>query len=302
MLLLTAIVFSLTAVPASWGASSATIVVPDRLCFPNEQIHVEAYLYRKGLFGLFRRGIQGEVLRFVDPQGNPLRVALTDPSGLARALFKAGPSGHYPVTVSLADNPRYSADPSEGNVFVHRRSVPLLFITVEEGLMPTRSLPFLPEDPSKLEPMPGSVRALSEVSACYVLVYLTLWPKPSCDQIRSWIENNGYPPGPLCFLDSPLLGGLMPEEPSPETDRIESLWRERSVPAHLATRNLNLAKAAADKNIRVLLLGSEAENGSSPEGKEASKKGITAVQGWEEIPSHCACKTDGRTDTAPRQE
>ncbi len=153
--LLTAALCLLTAVPSIRADSTAVLVVPDKLCFPGDEIHMEATLYRSGLLGLFRGGIQGELLRFVDPEGNPLRDLLTDPSGSARIRYTAGPAGRYPITVHLTDNPRYSADPATGNLFVQERKKPLFFVSVEAGLMPPISTPLLRRNRKKSHPNPA---------------------------------------------------------------------------------------------------------------------------------------------------
>jgi hypothetical protein len=295
-------------VPASIAEASAVVVVPDKLCLPGEEIYIEATLYRRGILGFLQGGIQGELLRFFDPQGNPLRALLTDPSGTARIRYKAGAPGRYPVTVRLAENPRHSADPSTGNVFVREKGIPLLFVTVEEGLMPPTSAPILPKDPLKVDAQPGSVKALSEMAPCHMPVYLTQWPKPSCHQIRSWLENKGYPSGPICFVDRPFLGGIVSEAPAPETDLLESLWKERCIPAHLVTGDGRLAEAAAARGIRVLLLTAETSTSGAPLQEEDEKKeneqedNITSIQEWAEIPSLRRCDVGGGQNTQSKQE
>jgi hypothetical protein len=295
-------------VPPRPAEASATVVVSDTLCLPGEEIYIEATLYRGGLLGFLQGGIQGELLRFFDPQGNPLRALLTDPSGTARIRYKAGTPGRYPVTVRLAENPRHSANPSTGNVFVQEKGLPLLFVTVEEGLMPSSSAPILPKDPLKVDAQPGSVKALSEMAPCHMPVYLTQWPKPSSHQIRTWLEKRGYPLGPICFLDRPLLGGIVSEAPAPETDLLESLWKERSIPAHLVTRDGRLAEAAAAKGIRVLLLAAESPTSGPPLQEEDKKKeneqedNIVSVQEWAEIPSLRRCDVGGGQNTQSKQE
>jgi hypothetical protein len=293
---LTVLVFLLTIVPSSRADASATVVVPDKLCLPGEEIYIEATLYRGGFLGFLQGGVPGELLRFFDPQGNPLRALLTDPSGTARIRYKAGGPGRYPITVRLAENPRYSADPSTGNVFVQATGLSLLFVTVEDGLMPPGSTALLPKDPREEEARPGSVNTLSNVAPCHMLVYLTQWPKPSSHQIRSWLEEKGYPPGPIYFLDRPLLAGIVSEAPAPETDLLESLWKERSIPAHLVTGDVRLAEAAQAKGVRVLLLGEATSTSGTPrkqEGKDGENEhedGIRSIQDWPAILTICRCE------------
>lgn len=297
--LLTVALFLLVLPSSSRGDSAATVVVHDRLCFPGEEIHIEATLYGGGLLGFFQKGIQGELLRFFDPQGNSLRDLLTDPSGLARVRYKAGPPGRYPITVRLIDNPRYSADPGTGNLFVQQKGLPLFFVTVETGLMPPSSAPLLPRDPQKLGAEPGSAKALSEIAACHMVVYLTQWPKPSSNKIRSWLDDKGYPLGPIYFLDRPSMAGMMFEAPAPEADLLESLWKERSVTARLATRDRGLAEAAADKEIQVLLLTADTQTDPPPdedeeeeEEEEGREERIVSVREWAAIPTICRCGTE----------
>jgi hypothetical protein len=295
--LLTAALCLLTAVPSIRADSPAVVVVPDRLCSPGDEILIEATLYRSGLLVLFKGGIQGELLRFIDPEGKPLRDLLTDPSGSARIRYTAGPAGRYPITVHLADNPRYSADPVTGNLFVQEGEMPLFFVSVEAGLMPPISSPLLQRDPQKVASESGSAEALSEIAACRMPVYLTQGSRPSSHQTRSWLEKKGYPLGPIYFLDRPLMAGILSEAPPPETGVLESLWKERSVPAHLLTRDPSLAKAAADKGIRVLLLEPK-DTTSDPSLQDGEKKGekeqeesIVSVHEWAEIPKICSCET-----------
>jgi len=296
--LLTAALCLLTAVPSIRADSPAVMVVPDRLCFPGDEIHIEATLYRTGLLGLFKGGIQGELLRFIGPEGNPLRDLLTDPSGSARIRYTAGPAGRYPITVHLADNPRYSADPATGNLFVQEKKKPLFFVSVEAGLMPPISTPLLRRDPEKIASEPGSAEALSEIAACRMPVYLTQEARPWSHRTRSWLEEKGYPLGPICFMDRPLMAGILSEAPPPETGVLESLWKERSVPAHLLTRDPSLAKAAADKGIRVLLLEPK-DTASDPSLQDGEKKGekeqeesIVSVHEWAAIPTICPCEKE----------
>ena len=298
--LLTAALCLLTAVPSIRADSPAVMVVPDRLCFPGDEIHIEATLYRTGLLGLFKGGIQGELLRFIGPEGNPLRDLLTDPSGSARIRYTAGPAGRYPITVHLTDNPRYSADPATGNLFVQEKKKPLFFVSLEAGLMPPISTPLLRRDPEKIASEPGSAEALSEIAACRMLVYLTQEARPWSHRTRSWLEKKGYPLGPICFMDRPLMAGILSEAPPPETGVLESLWKERSVPAHLLTRDPSLAREASDKGIRVLLLEPKSPtNEPSPEEEKKETKGqqgqdevIVSVHDWAAIPTICPCKKE----------
>ncbi len=290
--LLTAALALLTAAPPIRAGSPAVLVVPDKICFPGDEIHIDATLSRSGLLGFFKEGIQGEVVRFFDPQGDPLRDMLTDASGMARVRFKAGPPGRYPFTVHLVDNPRYSADPATGNLFVRDKKTPLLFVAVETGLMPPNSTSLLPKEPEEAGPEPGSQEALSEVSACRMLVYITQACNPSPSRIRAWLEEKGYPAGPVCCLHTSFLTGFLPEAPAPDTDLLESLWKERSVPAHLLTRDHALAEAAADKGLHVLLLTSDdGANGTPPEKQEGERQEekILPIHRWGEVPKICRC-------------
>lgn len=302
--LLTAALSWLAVLPSTHADPSAVVVVTDRLSEPGEEVAIDAYLYRTGVLGFFHGRIQGELLKFFDGDGNPLGDLLTDPSGLARIHCRAGAPGRYPITARLAENPRYSADPSTGNLFVRERNLPLFFVAVEQGLMPPRSTPFLPKDPRKVPPQPGSTEALSEVAHCHVPVYLSEWPRPSSHQIRSWLETRGYPAGPIYFIDRPLLAGMMSEPSTPDTAWIESLWKERSQPARLVTRDRSTAEAAAAKGVLVLLLTMETSDTGTPlkeegeedrQGERGQEEGIVSVQAWSAINALCPCET-GQSD------
>lgn len=293
------------ALPSSRADSRPVLVVPDRLGLPGEEIYVTASLYQSGLWGLLRRGIQGELLQFLDPQGNPVRDLLTDPSGQARIRYKAGAPGRYTFTVRLAENPRCAADPATGNLFVLAPGTPLFFVSVEAGLMSPRSTPWLPGDPRKEEAEAGAADALTKIAACQMPVYLTLQPRPMSQAIRSWLLDKGFPSGPVYFLDRPLSAGILSEAPPPRIDLLEALWQERSVTARLATRDRRLAETAADKGMRVFLLTQATETSGPSVQEEAEgeehKKHMIPVHAWAAIPEICGCVTEetGKT-SSPR--
>ena len=156
--------------------------------------------------------------------------------------------------------------------------------------MPPISTPLLRRDPEKIASEPGSAEALSEIAACRMLVYLTQEARPWSHRTRSWLEKKGYPLGPICFMDRPLMAGILSEAPPPETGVLESLWKERSVPAHLLTRDPSLAKAAADKGIRVLLLTpKDSTSESSLAEEEKEEESIISIHDWKAIPTICPC-------------
>ena len=73
------------------------------------------------------------------------------------------------------------------------------------------------------------------------------------------------------------------------------------MPAHLLTRDPSLAKAVAEKGIRVLLLEPKAstsdpslqeEEEKEETGEKEQEEGIVTVREWAEIPKICPCEQE----------
>ena len=230
-----------------YGASSAFIIVPDQLFIPGEQGYIEASLYRSGPLGLFARGISGELLAFNNSKGERLESALTDRSGTARIPFSLNISGPYPVSVNLIDNPRFFADAAVGHLYLQRKGYPLFFTFLEGTVMPEAPSPLAPFLPEKTVPLEGSQKALSAIASCYTNVYLSSGAKRSLPQLRQWLEGKNFPKAPIYSFHPSLVQSLINKDSFEDTDIIESLWHDRSLPAYLATNNQDFAYAAKEK-------------------------------------------------------
>ncbi len=277
---------------------SAYLIVPDKLFFPEDQISIEAYLYRKGLLGIFQKGISGELLCFFGPSGNPLSNVLTDRSGLAKIPFKPeppSPSDAYPMSVRLAENPRFTADPASGRIFIRHKNLPLFFTFIEGSLTAQEFQPFLPIETQKIFPHPNSAKTLTKIAPYYTPVYLSFASKTSLKKLRLWLASNNFPLAPLYLLDHSISEVLLEESlkksPQQNTTIIESLWRNPSLPAYLVTTNHDLAKACAKKNIKVFLFLAETESGPPIQTAKKDDVNLITVQGWDEILSHCGYKS-----------
>ena len=290
------------AVSPARGVSPARIVVPDVLCLPGEEVHLRASLYRGSVAGLFKPEIQGEVLHFEDERGNTLDDRLTDAAGMARIPLRPKHAGRVAVTVSLMENPRYHSEPSPGFVFVRNPDLPLFFVLIEGGLMLRQPLSFLWKQKDKAEPLAGSVEKAREICRGSVLVYLSILPQSYLQKMRQWLDEQEYPSAPLLSLGFSDLD-LLQKEKEPSLEPVEALWKDRTRPACLVTGDPALARTAAGKGLRVLLVGPEREQSGSyretaaekdretAAGKDretaAEKDRITVVEGWDQIPSGC---------------
>ncbi len=311
--------FALTLFPAgvAHASSESRIVVTDKLCLPGEEVHVEAYLYRRGILAAFRPQIQGESLRFIHPDGALIGSFLTDPSGMARIPYKADHPGQTSFTVQLAENHRYEATPAQGTVFVRHRNKPLFFILVEGGLTGESPSPLFQRDLSKAAPFQGSVEGTKRIASHSTLVLLTSLSPLRKHEMKAWLSRHDYPAAPLFSMSRPKsVELLMSGEQGMDTRMLESLRKNPDQPACLVTGNRTFAEAASEKDFSVYLLRSSPESGTDIPGKtdmdgKAVEKGtvkkeenpeddppaskekrepFTSFQGWKEIPSECLGK------------
>ena len=288
---------------------SAYIVVPDKLAFPEDRLFIEAHLYRGGLLKILQMGISGELLRFYNPAGELLTTVLTDRSGFSRIPFSPNSPctpGIYPVSVRLAKNSRFSAEPETGHLFIRHKNKPLFFSMIE-GVLRTEQFSSFPlQETEPVAPRPDSATALTRISPYYTLVYLSMTSQSSLDKTRQWLTGHKFPLAPLYLLDHSIEGSLsknlLKETPKLKTDIIESLWRNRSLPAFLVTSNPDFAKSASEKNIKVYLLSAEKESGSSVDPTTGDIARITPVQDWAEILSYCTDKSRAKNKSKTPRE
>ncbi len=281
-------------VPEVHAASRAILLMPDLVCLPHQTVQLEARLYRTGLFGLFQSGISGEVLRFLDPRGKALGEVLTDRSGTARVPYRVGGPGLYRLGVRLPANPRYEAEAASGRLFVWAPDLPVLFVELEEGLMPPKPSSFLRSQATDRAPLPGAVPALERIGPCRGIVYLSRGPETSVEDLRLWLKRWHFPAGPLFFLACPS-SGLFSGGCTPGLGRLESVRRGRDSTLELVTRDQVLADTASESGIRVLLLTSSGASGASSAEKAPDEEGegraeILPVRDWDEVAEMRGCK------------
>ncbi len=281
------------------AASEAHVVVPDILALPGEEVFVEACLYRDGLMSLVKPGIQGELLRVLDQDGNLLRSLLTGPSGSVRIRYKTEDPGRYPFTVHLAENPRFHAVPSTGSVMVRSAALPLFFVLIEGGLMAHTPLTLLGDNLKQAAPFRNSPEKLQQIALCRTIVYLSLLSRSHTQQVRLWLENGMYPHSALFLLELPLTAGLS-EDSVPDLVQMLSLWKDRAQPAYLVTGKAAYAESAGQEGVHVFLLTEEDEPDISPTENKDHGNRISFVQEWAEIPE--PCNKTPKNDQRPEQE
>ncbi len=289
---LTALILCGLFIPQTALASrQAEILVPDKLCLAGEEVYVGAYLYRTGLMGMVRPGVQGELLEFFDANGTLLQSLLTDPSGFARIRRPAVRAGRFPVEVRLGNTPRFRAEPGTGNVFVRNGKHPFFFVTLEGGLFRKGPSGPFTMPLNKEAPLPGSAETVTRIVPCSTLVYLTARPMARLNRIRAWLARNDFPVAPILFLESTSA----PEDPAGpflSTDLFTAPGNGPSNPARLVTDDPRLASHAAENNIEVFLLEEREENGPLNEQEEAADEEknplIKRGKDWKEVTAACS--------------
>jgi hypothetical protein len=171
--------------------SSYVFVASDALALPGETIDVKAQLRA----GDFLQGSAGHPVRFY--RGDELyKVAETDTGGVAAVAFTPDEPGNYPfqaevVATGLKDDP---PAPARINVFCRPADEPIVIVDLDKTIVASGFHTVLLGSP---DPMDHSQDVLERLEKDHTIVYLTHRPDLFGIKSRKFLDEEGYPKGPL---------------------------------------------------------------------------------------------------------
>jgi hypothetical protein len=164
---------------------------------PNRPVQLQARLQA----GTFLEDEVGVTIQF-RYQGDLYAEAKTDSDGLATTEFTPLSTGDYVFEVSYEpeDEKSENLGPVVAQLLVasRRRDVPIAVIDLDKTLVGSGFHTVLAGDP---EPMPGSVDVVQRIARDYTVVYLTHRPDYFGPKSSAWLNQQGYPRGPLLLGD-----------------------------------------------------------------------------------------------------
>ncbi len=128
--------------------------------------------------------------------GNFVALSRTDSEGYARMSFTPPAPGDYWLEARLVEGQLDGAPgPAKLLVACRERDHEFIVVDVDRTILPSFFAQFAADDP--VGPIEGSVDVLEEASRDATILYLTLRLDYFGPRTKSWLQDNGFPDGPL---------------------------------------------------------------------------------------------------------
>ena len=163
----------------------------DALVLPGQETRLQAQ-FRSGDF---LQPQAGYCVRFYR-EGKLYKAALTDEAGQAAVGFQADAVGDFHFQAALAPVGLKEAPPEPAEFVVTCRSAdePMIIVDLDKTVVASGFQAVLV---GGAEPMPGAAEVLGELGRDHIIVYLTHWPDLFGPKSKAWLQEHGFPPGPL---------------------------------------------------------------------------------------------------------
>ncbi len=164
---------------------------------------------------------EGVLVRF-ERNGQFVALSRTDDEGYARATFTPPEPGDYLVTARTVGGDPDEPDPEPVRVLVacRKADTPIAIVDIDKTLVASSFDTVLSGEP---EAMPGSKAFLKQLAADHTLVYLTLRLDYFGPKTKRWLDDQGYPVGPLWVS---RFHGLLQGNRDYRRERIRKLRRD----------------------------------------------------------------------------
>jgi hypothetical protein len=165
----------------------------------DEESTLVGKLEKRGVFVL-NEGIADQDVKFY-VNDEFIGAARTDEEGYAQITRPGTPAGTATMRIEYADEGTVLAE-STANIFTWQQNQPILITDIDDTICQTQEgllIGISYDDYS--EPLPGAPEAMSELAKSFKIVYLTARPREVLPKTKRWLENNGFPDGPVFTWD-----------------------------------------------------------------------------------------------------
>ncbi len=163
----------------------------DGLVLPHQPTTLQAQFRA----GDFLQPQPGYCVRFYH-QEKLYKAALTDDAGLATVTFEPDAPGDYifqaaVAAVNLQESP---PEPAKFAISCRNADEPIMIVDLDKTIVASGFHAVLI---GNAEPMPHAAEVLHGLAGQHTIVYLTHRPDLFGPKSRAWLEQHGFPPGPL---------------------------------------------------------------------------------------------------------
>jgi hypothetical protein len=171
--------------------SSYVFVASDALALPEESVDVSAQLRA----GDFLQGAAGHPVRFFRDD-DLYKVAETDNAGVATVAFTPPATGNYPFRAEVVATGLESDPPSPARftVVCRKADEPIVIVDLDKTVVASGFHTVLLGSP---DPMDNSQDVLKRLDQNNTIVYLTHRPDLFGIKSRQFLDDEGFPHGPL---------------------------------------------------------------------------------------------------------
>lgn len=180
-------------------SSSRKITIHDAVGLPDSRADITVKVESRAI--LFHPDVSGVKVAAFDMEGNVVSEKVTNDDGEARLKVELPEEpGVYSAPVEIFEEGRGKIR-KEARIFVFRKDQKFIVTDIDGTISATAEylIPFISVD--KIKPMEGAVKALTDLSRDYGIIYLTARDDALLNKTKHWLEVKGFPPGPVICRD-----------------------------------------------------------------------------------------------------
>jgi phosphatidate phosphatase APP1 len=261
------------------GCSRSRVLLAgeDMVVPPRSKVDIRAKLEERNLF---LKDIEKTPIHFRLKSGqNGSTISLeeermTGENGMASiSLQMPEKEGLYKIDVFYDGNHRFESQNDEVRVLVIKTDKPVAILDIDHTLTSENWL----RQPEEIDPYDkDTVRVVNELAKKYVIVYLSSRPRLMHRSTHHWLNNHGFPDGPILLWSPKKISWFEPEEY--KKDILESLRKSGiTLAVGIGNREADI-EAYRETGMRAILLAK-----TDHDRNEAEEEGGIAVSGWAEI-------------------
>ena len=179
-------------------ASPYLVTIEDVVCPVGDKAKLIGKLEYRGL-GIWNKGLDDRDLEF-HLDGQLVGDDQTNDEGYAKVKRRFDSPGVRRLEVRYADR-RGNVHRATASVFVWGRDDPILVVDIDQTVCDTKKRYLLGDGVDRSKPLPGAVEVLNELAGHFHVVYLTARPREMAVKTRRWLNDRGFPSGPVLHWD-----------------------------------------------------------------------------------------------------
>jgi len=174
------------------GCSPPLLIVRNSVVGPDGHTTIEGYVHRKPLFP-FLNDIEGKTVEFL-VNNKSIAQATTDKDGIAKASAVLENNDQCIFAEATVDGKMMR---SSAQVFHWNPKKVILVIDIDNTICYSQASKVFGGRAPTLRPIEDSKETLVRLAERFHILYVTARPRRVLEESRTWLQENGYPSGPV---------------------------------------------------------------------------------------------------------